>query len=102
MGTAKDRLKAKKPIQSITPEMITSLEEEISILEQERREYEKLWQEKIRAIDIEYEQKKLEEEKKLLILKEKEKEYRLNDLKIKELRKLVRHNLGAESGKKNE
>lgn len=36
------------------------------------------------------------------MLKEKEKEYRLNDLKIKELRKLVRHNLGAEAAKKAE
>jgi uncharacterized coiled-coil DUF342 family protein len=36
--SGKERLKAKKPLQSITPEMISSLEDEISVLEQERRE----------------------------------------------------------------
>jgi hypothetical protein len=30
-----------------------------------------LWEEKVKAIDAEYAQKKIEEEKKLLILKEK-------------------------------
>lgn len=37
LATGKERLKAKKPLQTITPEMIASLEEEIGILEQERR-----------------------------------------------------------------
>ncbi len=36
----------------------------------------------------------------MLILKEKEKEYRINELKIKELRKLVRHNMVADVPKK--
>ena len=44
----------------------------------------------------------MEEEKKLLILKEKEKEYRLNELKIKELRKLVRYGIAAESNRRTE
>ena len=35
-----------------------------------------------------------------MILKEKEKEYRINELKIKELRKLVRHNMATEVVKK--
>ena len=49
--------------------MILKLEEEIAELEQERRETEKLWEEKVKAIDSEYAQKKIEEEKKMLILK---------------------------------
>jgi hypothetical protein len=46
-------------------------------------------------------QRRLEEEKKLLILKEKEKELKLNEIRIKELRKLIRHN-ALESIKKVE
>jgi hypothetical protein len=41
--------------------MIATLEEEIGKLEQDRRDGEKSWQEKINAIDAEYEQKKIEE-----------------------------------------
>lgn len=37
-------------------------------------------------------EKKIEEERKLMILKEKEKELKLNELKIKELRRLVKYN----------
>jgi len=36
-------------------------------------------------------QKRVEEEKKLLILKEKEKELKLNEIRIKELKKLISH-----------
>lgn len=65
----KEKAKSRKPIQTVSPEMILKLEEEIAELEQERRETEKLWEEKVKAIDAEYAQKKIEEEKKMLILK---------------------------------
>lgn len=58
--------------------MVVALEKEIAQMEQDRRDEESTWQEKVKTIDMEYEQKKMEEEKKLLILKEKEKEYKIN------------------------
>lgn len=61
-------------------------------MEREKRESDRHWQEKIHNVDNELHQRRLEEEKKLLILKEKEKELKLNEIKIKELRKLIRHN----------
>lgn len=70
--------------------MVSYLEEEITNLEEERRESDRLWQEKIRAVDAEYSQKRREEEKKLIILKQKERELRLDVLKVKELKKLAR------------
>ena len=36
--------------------------------------------------------RRVEEEKKMLILREKEKELRLNELRIRELRKMFREN----------
>ena len=72
--------------------MIEQLEAEIEALQREKKDVEKHWQEKIGLIDQELHQKRVEEEKKLLILKEKEKELKLNEIRIKELKKLVRHN----------
>ena len=100
LAAGKERLRNKKPVPTVTPDMISELEEQIAGLEEERRDNERLWQGKMRAIDLEFEQKKLEEEKKLLILREREKEFRLNELKIKELRKLVRHNMTTEAVKR--
>jgi hypothetical protein len=42
------------------------------------------------VIDLELMNKRNEEERKLLVLREKEKELRINELKIRELRKLAR------------
>ena len=74
----------------ITQDMIQGLEAEIKKLQAERREGEKMWQDKIKTIDIELMLKRTEEEKKMLIMREKEKQLKLNELKIKELRKLAR------------
>lgn len=52
-------------------------------------------------IDHELHQKRQEEERKLLILKEKEKELKLNEMKIKELKRLIKHN-GTEIRRKTE
>ena len=92
MALNKEKAKSKKGSeQFITEEMVEGLEREIRQLESDRREGERGWQEKIKAIDIELIHKRNEEEKKLLILREKEKELTLNKLRIKELRKLARH-----------
>jgi len=47
-------------------------------VEKDRKETEKSWNDKIQTIESELMQKRVEEEKKLLILKEKEKELKLN------------------------
>lgn len=60
-------------MQSVTPEMLEQLEDEVNSLEQARKEAEKVWYDKISAIDSELREKKMEEEKKLMMLKEKEK-----------------------------
>jgi hypothetical protein len=44
----------------------------------------------------------VEEEKKMLILREKEKELRLNELRIRELRKMFRENEMGEKEKKKQ
>ena len=46
----------------------------------------------MRNLEREKRELTIEAEKKLLILKEKEKEYKLNQLKLKEISKLIRHN----------
>ena len=51
--------------------MIAEVEDQINELEKDRKEAEKSWQEKIHNIETELQQRRLEEEKKLLILKEK-------------------------------
>lgn len=70
-----NKQKAKKPhatqANNITNEMIQELDEQIADLEKERKETEKSWNDKIQAIESELMQKRVEEEKKLLILKEK-------------------------------
>ena len=71
--------------------MIQQLDQQIGELEKERRETERTWNDKIQNIEGELSQKKVEEEKKLLILKEKEKELKLNKIRIKELKKLIYH-----------
>jgi hypothetical protein len=43
-------------------------------------------------LDIECANRRLEEEKKLIILRDKEKEARLNDIRIKEFKKLILQN----------
>lgn len=55
----------------VTVEMIAEVEDQINELEKDRKEAEKSWQEKIHNIETELQQRRLEEEKKLLILKEK-------------------------------
>ena len=52
--------------------MIETMEMEVKKLEAERKEGEKIWQEKIKAVDVELILKRNEEDKKLLILREKE------------------------------
>jgi hypothetical protein len=82
--------KAKKPVVStVTVEMISKVEEEINQLEKERKETEKNWNEKISNVELQA--RRVEHEKKVLILKDKEKELRLNELRIKELKKLLAH-----------
>ena len=44
----------------------------------------------------------MEEEKKMLILREKEKELKLNELRIRELRKMFRENEVAERDRKKQ
>ena len=51
--------------------MISQLQEEISDLEKQRKDTEKTWHQKISAIDTELREKKMEEEKKIMLLKEK-------------------------------
>lgn len=80
--------------------MIQQLDEQIADLEKERKETEKLWNEKIQTIQGELSQKRVEEEKKLLILKEKEKELKLNEIRIKELKKLIHHHTQEMAQKK--
>jgi hypothetical protein len=70
--------------------MIEGLEGEIRKLEGERKEGERNWQEKIRTVDLELIVRRAEEERKLLILREKERELKINELRIRELRKLIR------------
>lgn len=80
--------------------MIQQLDQQIAELEKERRETEKTWNDKIQNIEGELSQKKVEEEKKLLILKEKEKELKLNEIRIKELKKLIYHHTHESTQKK--
>lgn len=101
MSHNKQKEKGKKMQAVISPEMIEELEEEIDSLEKEKKDVEKHWQQKIAMIDQQLYQKRQEEERKLLILKEKQKELKLNEMKIKELKKLIKHN-GAEVKKKTE
>lgn len=49
--------------------MIANMEAEVKQLEIQRKEGEKNWQDKIKAVDIELMIKRNEEEKKLMILK---------------------------------
>lgn len=68
----KEKAKTKKQNDNlISEEMIASMEAEVKQLELQRKEGEKNWQEKIKAVDIELMIKRNEEEKKLMILKEK-------------------------------
>jgi hypothetical protein len=53
--------------------MIQGLETEIKRLEADRREGEKTWQDKIKAVDLELMLKRTEEERRLMIIREKEK-----------------------------
>ena len=66
------------------------MEAEIKQLQAQRKEGQKSWQDKIKAVDVQLILRRNEEEKKLLILREKEKELKINELKIKQFRKLVR------------
>ena len=50
---------------------------------------ERSWQEKITNVEIEHSNRRAEEEKKLVILRDREKEAKLNEIKLKEFRKLV-------------
>lgn len=51
-----------------------------------------MWIEKINSLEIECNNRKVEEEKKLIILKDKEKEAKLNEIRIKEFKKLIVQN----------
>ena len=90
----KDKGSKKHPSQpnsQVTQNMLQELDQQIADLEKERRDSEKTWNDKITHIETELQAKRVEEEKKLLILKEKEKELKLNEIRIKELKKLLSH-----------
>ncbi len=53
----------------VTVDMINEIVEQIDQLEAERKESEKGWNQKIHNIESELQQRRIEEEKKLLILK---------------------------------
>ena len=55
--------------EGIYPFEVRNLDEVLSRLEREKRESDKHWQDKIHNVDNELHQRRLEEEKKLLILK---------------------------------
>lgn len=48
------------------------MENEVKKLEVERKQGEKVWQDKIKAVDVELILKRAEEDKKLIILRQKE------------------------------
>jgi hypothetical protein len=52
--------------------MISEIEEEIIKLESEYKDMQQSWTEKINNLDVEHSNRRIEEEKKLLILKDKE------------------------------
>jgi hypothetical protein len=56
----------------VTIEMISEIEEEIIKLESEYKDMQQSWTEKINNLDVEHSNRRIEEEKKLLILKDKE------------------------------
>ena len=89
-------------IQTITEDMIKTFEEEVKELEHKKKQGEKQWQQKIKIIDLELYKKRVQEEKKMLILREKEKELKLNELRIRQLRKMFRENEIAEKDKKKQ
>ena len=66
---SKKKAKKGQTSNNVTVEMIAEIEGQINDLEKERRESEKSWNEKIQNIETELQQRRLEEEKKLLILK---------------------------------
>ena len=96
----KGKGKASQPTNSVTQAMIEELDQQIADLEKERKESEKSWNEKISNIENELQGKRVEEEKKLLILKEREKELKLNEIRIKELKKLLSHHNTDHTAKK--
>ena len=53
--------------------MIKTLQDEVRQLQAMKKQGEKEWQDKIKNIDLELYKKRMEEEKKMLILREKEK-----------------------------
>lgn len=77
--------------------MIGQLEEEVKQLENQRADIEREGNEKIRGLERERKDLKGELERKKLILEEKEKELRLNQLKHKEIMRLV--NSGHDDGR---
>ena len=85
-----NREKLRKGTQHVvTVEMISEIEEEIMKLETEFKELQKSWQEKISNVEVEYSNRRIEEEKKLIVLKDKERESKLNEIRLKEFRKLI-------------
>jgi multidrug resistance efflux pump len=73
----------------VTVEMISEIEAEIIKLESEHKEAERVWGEKLANLEAECANRRLEEEKKLIILRDKEKEVKLNDIRLKEFKKLI-------------
>ena len=71
-------------------------------MERERKESDKSWGEKINNIENELHQRQIEEEKKMLILKEKDKELKLNQIRLKELKKLLQHSNAELSGSRKQ
>lgn len=72
------------------------MEKEIKELEEEKAEIEKEGNEKIRVLDREKKELKHELERKRLILEEKEKELRLNQMKHKEILRLINSALSSQ------
>jgi hypothetical protein len=95
----REKMKKGQASNVVTVEMISELEEEIMKLEAEHKDAEKVWGEKLSNLEVEFSNRRVEEEKKLLILKEKEKEVKLNEIRMKEYKKLIvqaRHEKKAE------
>jgi len=63
-------------------------------LEEDRLVSDKSWTGKINTVEGELQGRRMEEQKKAIILRDRDREARLNDLRIKELKKLAGEQLG--------
>lgn len=63
-------------------------------MEEDRLVSDKSWTGKINTVEGELQGRRMEEQKKAIILRDRDREARLNDLRIKELKKLAGEQLG--------